>query len=151
MRLWPICRQSTAALAGMMAAALALLAACGGGGGGDAPAGQTTSTYQVQVTVTRLQGSAIPYRLDRDFWALEAAAAAFRSEYGRDPLYTRSGGSVPVTAVFKNVLNADTVSVGFGEPGSAVHAPNEWYTVAAFPRSRRVYADLYLNLAKGAK
>ena len=105
----------------------------------------------VSVEVTQLKGSAIPYILEREHWASQAAAAAFRTEYGRDPLYVRSGGSVPVTAVFKSVLNAMTVSVGFGEPGCAVHAPNEWYRVAAFARSRRVFAELFQNLAKAAR
>jgi acetylornithine deacetylase/succinyl-diaminopimelate desuccinylase-like protein len=101
----------------------------------------------VEVTCTKRPGLSIPFLIPRDHFATRSAADAMRVEYGREPLYYRVGGSVPITAVFKNELGADSISVGFGENGCGLHAPDEWYTVAAFPRSRRVYVDLYRNLA----
>ena len=48
--------------------------------------------------------------------------------------------SVPITSTFKDVLGLDTVTIGFGLPGSQVHAPNEWFREADFDRARTVYA-----------
>ena len=57
--------------------------------------------------------------------------------YGREPIYVRSGGSVPITAVFQQILGADTVSFAFSEHGSNAHAPNEWFRVANLAIGRR--------------
>ena len=56
--------------------------------------------------------------------------------YGREPIYTRSGGSVPLTAVFQRVLGADTVSYAFALAGSGAHAPNEWFRVEDLAKGR---------------
>jgi acetylornithine deacetylase/succinyl-diaminopimelate desuccinylase-like protein len=62
-------------------------------------------------------------------------------QYGKKPYIERSGGSVPITATFKSLLGLDTVTIGFGLPGSRAHAPNEWFREADFDRARSVYAE----------
>ena len=61
-------------------------------------------------------------------------------QYGVKPVAVRAGGSVPITSTFKAILGQDTVTIGFGLPGSKVHAPNEWFREADFDRARTVYA-----------
>ena len=62
---------------------------------------------------------------------------AMREVYGREPIYVRSGGSVPITAVFQRVLGPDTVSFAFAQSGSNAHAPNEWFRVDDLALGRR--------------
>ena len=47
---------------------------------------------------------------------------------------------MPITATFKRILGLETVTIGFGLPGSHIHAPNEWFREADFDRARAVYA-----------
>ncbi len=59
--------------------------------------------------------------------------------YGIQPVFFRTGGSVPITAVFKDALGADTVSLGFFQPGTPIHAPNEWFRLEDFPMAQKSY------------
>jgi acetylornithine deacetylase/succinyl-diaminopimelate desuccinylase-like protein len=94
----------------------------------------------VQVTVQRKQGIAFPYSIPRDNWALQRAASVMSDLYARPPVFFRVGGSVPVTAEFKRYLNADTVSLGFFQPGTPIHAPNEWFRLQDLPMAQKSYA-----------
>ena len=80
------------------------------------------------------------YAVPRDNELLVIAKRVLAEQYGNPPIAVRSGGSVPITATFKSVLGLDTVTIGFGLPGSKIHAPNEWFRVADFDRARTVYA-----------
>ena len=82
------------------------------------------------------EGLAYPFRVRQDLPALQKAAKALEEMYGREPIYTRSGGSVPLTAVFQRVLGADTVSYAFALAGSGAHAPNEWFRVEDLAKGR---------------
>lgn len=87
-----------------------------------------------------MPGSAFPSAIDRRTPALATARAVLREMYGKAPLFVRSGGTVPITEVFKRELGIETVTIGFGLPGSRAHAPNEWFRVADFDLARRTYA-----------
>ena len=60
--------------------------------------------------------------------------------YDRPVRVTRVGGSVPITAMFKERLGLDTVSLGFLMPNANLHAPNEWLRLTDFARGREIYA-----------
>lgn len=64
--------------------------------------------------------------------AFAAAAKAFESVWGKRPIPTRDGGSIPIVALFKKELNLDTVLMGFGLDSDAIHAPNEHFGVKNF-------------------
>lgn len=70
--------------------------------------------------------------VDLDAPALRAAAEALRGVYGREPLFTRNGGSIPVVADFKRLLGLDTVLMGFGLDTDAIHSPNERFALTRF-------------------
>ena len=80
--------------------------------------------------------------------ALATARNVLREIYGKEPLIVRAGGTVPITEVFKRELGVDTVSIGFGLPGSRAHAPNEWYRIADFDVARRTYAAFFAAMAE---
>ena len=71
---------------------------------------------------------------------LQRAASVMSDVYGIPPVFFRTGGSVPITAVFKQALDADTVSLGFFQPSSPIHAPNEWFRLEDIPMAQKSYA-----------
>jgi acetylornithine deacetylase/succinyl-diaminopimelate desuccinylase-like protein len=78
----------------------------------------------IQVTVRNLHGGdAVLLPLESPW--MRAASSALRAVFGRDPVYLREGGSVPIGALFEGVLHAPTVFMGFGLPDDNLHAPNE--------------------------
>ncbi len=92
------------------------------------------------VSVVVQEAGALPYVLRRETPALQVAKRVLTEMYGKEPLAVRVGGSVPVTEVFQRVLGVDTITIGFGLPGSKAHAPNEWYLISQFDLARRTYA-----------
>jgi acetylornithine deacetylase/succinyl-diaminopimelate desuccinylase-like protein len=93
-----------------------------------------------EVTFSHVERGAPAYSIPRDNALQATAEQVLTEQYGSKPLIVRSGGSVPITATFKDVLGLETVTIGFGLPGSKVHAPNEWFREADFDRARTVYA-----------
>ncbi|HRO43205.1 MAG TPA: M20/M25/M40 family metallo-hydrolase, partial [Flavipsychrobacter sp.] len=57
---------------------------------------------------------------------------AIKTAFGKDPIPTRGGGSIPIIALFEKVLGLKTVLMGFGLDNDNIHSPNEKYDVANF-------------------
>ncbi|MEM7509956.1 MAG: dipeptidase [Bacteroidota bacterium] len=58
-----------------------------------------------------------------------AAEKAMEKSFGKRPIPTREGGSIPIVAMFKKVLGIETVLMGFGLDSDAIHSPNEHYGI----------------------
>ena len=56
----------------------------------------------------------------------DASFRALAKAFGREPVYIREGGSIPIVQAFQTTFNAPVVLIGFGLPGENAHAPNEW-------------------------
>jgi len=67
-----------------------------------------------------------------DSKAFKAASQAFQEVWGKTPIPTRDGGSIPIVALFKKELGLDTVLMGFGLDTDALHSPNEHYGIKNF-------------------
>lgn len=93
-----------------------------------------------EITFEQSEWGATAYSTPRDNKLQVAAERVLTEQYGKPPTIVRAGGSVPITSTFKDVLGLDTVTIGFGLPGSQVHAPNEWFREEDFDRARSVYA-----------
>ena len=61
--------------------------------------------------------------------AIEIAARAFGDVFGRQAVFIRSGGSIPIVGDFANHLGIPTILMGFGLPDDGLHSPNEKYKV----------------------
>jgi acetylornithine deacetylase/succinyl-diaminopimelate desuccinylase-like protein len=79
--------------------------------------------------------------------AMKLAAQAVEIGFGKSPTFIRGGGSIPVVALFKSVLDIDTLLVGFGLPDDRVHSPNEKFDLESFHNGTRTAAALYERLA----
>ena len=81
--------------------------------------------------------------------AYKAASMALEETFGKTPVPTRGGGSIPIVALFKSVLELDSVLMGFGLDTDAIHSPNEHYGVFNYykgietiPMFYKYYAEL---------
>jgi acetylornithine deacetylase/succinyl-diaminopimelate desuccinylase-like protein len=101
----------------------------------------------VQVKVTALHGGeAAVTPTDSD--AFRAASAAFKEVFGKAPIPTRDGGSIPIVALFKKELGLDTVLMGFGFDSDAIHSPNEHYGVKNFLMGIETIVSFYKHYSK---
>ena len=62
---------------------------------------------------------------DRHSKEIQALVAAMESVWGKRPVFKREGGSVPVVALFSELLNIESVNTGFSTPADNMHSPNE--------------------------
>jgi acetylornithine deacetylase/succinyl-diaminopimelate desuccinylase-like protein len=67
----------------------------------------------------------MPVVVDRSIPAMAAARAAYADAFGREPVFAREGGTIPVVASLRRILGIETVLMGFGLPDDNLHAPNE--------------------------
>ncbi|MEM9326094.1 MAG: dipeptidase, partial [Bacteroidota bacterium] len=68
-----------------------------------------------------------PAVIPTDSPGYKAASLAFEEAWGKKPIPTREGGSIPIVALFKEVLGLDSILMGFGLDTDAIHSPNESY------------------------
>ena len=61
-----------------------------------------------------------------------AASRAYRQTFGKNPIPQRSGGSIPIVALFEDELKSKTILMGFGLDSDAIHSPNEHFGVFNF-------------------
>lgn len=85
----------------------------------------------VKVKVTPHHGGE-PVVTPTDSIAYKAASAALEESFGKEPIPTRSGGSIPIIAMFDSVLNVKTILMGFGLDSDAIHSPNEKFGLFNF-------------------
>ena len=87
----------------------------------------------VQVQVRELHGGE-PVVTPTESVAYRAAERAIETTFGRKPIPTRGGGSIPIIALFEDVLGLKTVLMGFGLDNDNIHSPNEKYDVLNFQK-----------------
>lgn len=59
----------------------------------------------------------------------QAASLAYQDTFGKTPIPQRSGGSIPIVALFEEELKSKTILMGFGLDSDAIHSPNEHFGV----------------------
>lgn len=85
----------------------------------------------VKVKVTPLHGGE-PVVTPTDSIAYRAAEKAIEESFGKKPIPTRGGGSIPIVALFEEELGIKTVLMGFGLDNDNLHSPNEKFDIANF-------------------
>ncbi|MGH2347376.1 MAG: M20/M25/M40 family metallo-hydrolase, partial [Chloroflexota bacterium] len=104
----------------------------------------------IRLTVTPLEGSALPWLAERNHPTMRAAAAALERAFGAAPVSIRSGGSIPVVTTFDKLLSVPVVMLGVSLPDSHAHAPNERFNLDCFHGGARAAAYLWRELASPA-
>jgi acetylornithine deacetylase/succinyl-diaminopimelate desuccinylase-like protein len=102
----------------------------------------------VTVTVKKLH-TGNPALVDSNSPAALAAIAALSRAYPNvKPSFVRTGGTIPVVSVFREVLNAPVLLVDYGLPDDGAHGPNERFTLECFEKGIETSVYLYEELAK---
>src|SRR5688500_12219419 len=101
----------------------------------------------VKVKVTAHHGGE-PDVTPTDSVAFRAASNAFEEVWGKKPIPTRDGGSIPIVALFKRELGLDTVLMGFGLDSDAIHSPNEHYGIKNFVLGIETITSFYKHFSK---
>ncbi|GAB4000434.1 dipeptidase [Spirosoma daeguense] len=100
----------------------------------------------VQVKVTPHHGG-MPYVTPVDSIEFEAASKAFEEAWGKKPIPTRGGGSIPITALFEEELGIKSILMGFGLDSDALHSPNESYGLFNFYKGIETIPYFYKHYA----
>ena len=79
----------------------------------------------------------------------DAAMDAQEEIFGARPVRVREGGSIPIVAVFSEVLEVPTILMGFGLPDDRLHAPNEKFNISHFYNGIRAIVRLMDLAAEG--
>lgn len=102
----------------------------------------------VKVKVSPHHGGE-PVVTPTDGIAYQAAEKALEESFGKKPIPTRGGGSIPIVALFEKELGIKTVLLGFGLDSDNLHSPNEKFDIANYlkgietiPLFHKYYAEL---------
>ena len=100
----------------------------------------------VEVTVRNAHGGeGVLVPIDNP--AIAAASEALKDTYGKEPVFLREGGSIPIAALFSSILHAPTVLMGFGLPDDSLHAPNEKFSLEQYYKGIRTVALFLQKMA----
>jgi acetylornithine deacetylase/succinyl-diaminopimelate desuccinylase-like protein len=105
------------------------------------------SPKTVELKITRMHGGK-PWMTSYDNPFVQAAGRAIERGFGRKPVFTREGGSIPVVSTFQEELGLPSVLFGVGLPDENAHAPNEKLDVANFHGGVISAAFLYEEIAR---
>src|SRR5210317_2653397 len=101
----------------------------------------------VSVKVTPHHGG-LPYVTQSTDPAYQSASAAYERTFGKPALPVRSGGSIPIVALFEQILGAKSILMGFGLDSDAIHSPNEHYGVFNYFKGIETIPYFYENYAQ---
>jgi acetylornithine deacetylase/succinyl-diaminopimelate desuccinylase-like protein len=109
---------------------------------------ENAAPANVKVKVTAHHGGE-PVLTPTDSVEFRAAAMAMEKTFGKKPIPTRGGGSIPIIALFEAELGIKSVLMGFGLDSDALHSPNEKYGlfnyykgIETIPYFYQFYAEL---------
>jgi acetylornithine deacetylase/succinyl-diaminopimelate desuccinylase-like protein len=101
----------------------------------------------VELKVTRMHGGK-PWMTEFDNPYVQAAGRAIEKGFGKTPVFTREGGSIPVVATFQEILGLPSVLFGVGLPDENAHAPNEKLDLGNFHGGVIASAFLYDEVSR---
>lgn len=99
----------------------------------------------VRYEVIRMPGGPA-YMADINHPATQSLHSALKAAWGKDPVYKREGGSVPIVADIKNVLGVESICTGFGLPSDNIHSPNEHLHVPTWATGIEALVYFFYNM-----
>jgi len=103
---------------------------------------KSVAPKSVKVKVTPHHGGE-PAVTPTDSIGYKAAVKAMAKTWGKDPIPTREGGSIPIVALFKEELGLDSILMGFGLNEDAIHSPNESFGLFNYYRGIETISYFY--------
>ena len=81
----------------------------------------------------------------------QAASKAYEDTFGKTPIPQRSGGSIPIVALFEKELNSKSILMGFGLDSDAIHSPNEHFGIWNYLKGIETIPHFYKHFTQMKK
>ena len=82
---------------------------------------------------------------------LQAARHGIEDVFGKPPALIGCGGSIPITAPLREILDLDVLFVGFGLDDDRVHSPNEKFDLVCYEKGIRTHAAMLGRFSEMAR
>ncbi|HET8995693.1 MAG TPA: M20/M25/M40 family metallo-hydrolase [Acetobacteraceae bacterium] len=102
--------------------------------------------HGVALQISAEKGGTPAPTLPDDHPLLVTASRVQEQLHGRKPIPVRAGGTIPITAVFREMLGIDTLTYGLAMPDEDVHAPNEFFRLSSFDEGLKSWPMLLTAL-----
>ncbi|TRM11816.1 dipeptidase [Lentibacillus cibarius] len=102
----------------------------------------------VTVDVKKEKLSAKAYKVDPDHPLIRKAAKSYTEAFGKETVYVRMGGSIPVVEWIESIYNIPIVLLGFGTPDDRLHSPNESFPLDSFDKGMETLARYWDEINK---
>ena len=111
---------------------------------------ESIAPKSVKVTVKPHHGGQ-PAVTPTNFIGYQAASKAIEEAFGKVPIPTRDGGSIPIVAMFEQELGLKTILMGFGLDSDAIHSPNEHFGVQNYFKGIETIPLFYKHFTEMSK
>lgn len=111
---------------------------------------ETVAPKSVKVSVKPHHGGE-PVVVSTESAGYKAASMAMEETFGKKPIPSRGGGSIPIVALFKEELGLDSILMGFGLDTDALHSPNEHYGLFNYYKGIETIPLFYKNFTQLAQ
>jgi acetylornithine deacetylase/succinyl-diaminopimelate desuccinylase-like protein len=108
---------------------------------------ESIAPKSVKVKVKPHHG-ATPYVMPINIPEYKAASDAIEKTFGITPVPVRAGGSIPIVALFEEVLGLKSILLGFGLDTDAIHSPNEHFGIDNFLKGIETITYFYDSYAE---
>lgn len=109
---------------------------------------QSVTPQGVDITIDDPGTGAEAFSLPSGHPLVISARKVLREATGKDPVLVRLGASVPITVIFEELLDVQTLMFGFNLPDEDVHAPNEFFHVASLAQGLSAWPRLLTALGE---
>ena len=103
---------------------------------------------EARVKVTEISGRGKPWLCPTDHPATQSLVRAVTKGFGKQPVFNRTGGTIPVVATFDRLLKTPILLMGIGLPDENAHAPNEKLDLDNLHHGMLAAAHLHHELAE---
>jgi acetylornithine deacetylase/succinyl-diaminopimelate desuccinylase-like protein len=94
-------------------------------------------------TEVRILSASPAISVNPDHPAIHVAARAFAEVLGKETVFIRSGGSIPIVGDFATHLGIPSILMGFSLPDDGLHSPNEKYKLANYYAGIKTIAHFF--------
>ncbi|SDR02507.1 Acetylornithine deacetylase/Succinyl-diaminopimelate desuccinylase [Rhizobiales bacterium GAS113] len=100
----------------------------------------------VEIKVSPERGGIPAPTLPDDHPLLITASKVLERLHGQKPIPVRMGGTLPITAIFRDMLGIDSLTYGLAMPDEDIHAPNEFFRLSSLDEGLRSWPMLLSEL-----
>lgn len=109
---------------------------------------ETVTPNGVNVTVTKEKLSSKAYKVEPNHPLIQKAATCYERAFGKETVFVRMGGSIPVVEWLDEIYDIPVILLGFGTPEDRLHSPNESFPLDSFNQGMETLAYYYEEVSK---